>query len=104
MIVMKFGGTSVADFNAVRRTIGIIKSKSDLKPVVCVSALSGVTDMLYRIADTAAYSGLDGAKELIASLRDRHLSLASALLSDSAEDYDKAAARRKHRRLCRITS
>ena len=54
MIVMKFGGTSVANFEAITRTIFIIGSKLDQKPVVVVSALSKVTDCLYRISD--AYS------------------------------------------------
>lgn len=93
MIVMKFGGTSVGNFSAVSRTIGIIKSRIGLKPVVCVSALSGVTDQLYKIVDAAAYSGIDKAMEMIAVLRDRHLSLAEALLSDSSEDFSKASVR-----------
>ena len=54
MIVMKFGGTSVANFEAITRTIFIIGGKLDQKPVVVVSALSKVTDLLYRISDAAA--------------------------------------------------
>jgi aspartokinase len=54
MIVMKFGGTSVANFEAITRTIFIVGSKLDQKPVVVVSALSKVTDLLYKIAETAA--------------------------------------------------
>ena len=46
MIVMKFGGTSVANFEAITRTIFIVGSKLDQKPVVVVSALSKVTDLL----------------------------------------------------------
>lgn len=93
MIVMKFGGTSVATFEAVSRTISIVRAKVGQKPIVCVSALSGVTDSLYAIADAAAYSGMSQAESQIASLRSRHLALAQALLSDSAEDYDRAAVR-----------
>lgn len=93
MIVMKFGGTSVGNFNAVSRTIDIIKSRKGLEPVVCVSALSGVTDQLYKIVDTAAYSGINEAMEMLANLRERHLSLAEALLSDSADDFSKASVR-----------
>ena len=54
MIVMKFGGTSVANFEAITRTIFIVGGKLDQKPVVVVSALSKVTDLLYKIADAAA--------------------------------------------------
>ena len=39
MIVMKFGGTSVANFEAITRTIFIIGGRLDQKPVVVVSAL-----------------------------------------------------------------
>ena len=50
MIVMKFGGTSVANFEAITRTIFIIAGKLDQKPVVVVSALSKITDLLYSIS------------------------------------------------------
>lgn len=90
---MKFGGTSVGNFNAVSRTIDIIKSRKGLEPVVCVSALSGVTDQLYKIVDAAAYSGISKAMEMLAALRERHLCLAEALLSDSPDDFSKASVR-----------
>ena len=51
---MKFGGTSVAGNEAISRTIDIIGSKIEKQPVVVVSAMSGVTDLLYLIADKAA--------------------------------------------------
>ena len=54
MILMKFGGTSVANSEAIQRAISIIGSKLDERPIVVVSAMSKVTDMLYRIADMAA--------------------------------------------------
>ena len=70
MIVMKFGGTSVANFEAITRTIFIVGSKLDQKPVVVVSALSKVTDLLYKIADTAATQDAEQTKELLAQLRE----------------------------------
>ena len=45
---MKFGGTSVANFEAITRAIFIVGGRLDKKPVVVVSALSKVTDLLYR--------------------------------------------------------
>ena len=54
MIVMKFGGTSVANSEAISRTVSIIRGRLEQKPVVVVSALSKVTDLLYRISDQAA--------------------------------------------------
>ena len=75
MIVMKFGGTSVANFEAITRTIFIIGSKLDQKPVVVVSALSKVTDLLYKISDSAAAKDASQTRELLLQLRDRHVKL-----------------------------
>ena len=83
MIVMKFGGTSVANFEAITRTIFIIGGKLDQKPVVVVSALSKVTDLLYRISDAAASRNVTETKELLSQLRQRHVDLASELLAQS---------------------
>ena len=83
MIVMKFGGTSVANFEAITRTIFIVGGKLDQKPVVVVSALSKVTDLLYRISDAAAAKNEAETKELLAQLRQRHVDLAAELLAQS---------------------
>lgn len=47
--VAKFGGTSVADFNAMQRCVNIVKSQPETK-VVVVSASAGVTNNLVRLA------------------------------------------------------
>ena len=83
MIIMKFGGTSVANFEAITRTIFIIGGKLDKKPVVVVSALSKVTDLLYRISDAAAAGNETETKDLLSQLRQRHVDLAAELLSQS---------------------
>ncbi|MBI4458277.1 aspartate kinase [Candidatus Uhrbacteria bacterium] len=73
MIVMKFGGTSVGNAAAIKQVAGLVSKYADRKPVVTVSALSGVTDQLLALA-RAAGSG-DGAdpEAEIARLRERHL-------------------------------
>ena len=50
---MKFGGTSVADAEAIRRVMSIVGGRLDKAPVIVVSALSKVTDTLYKICDFA---------------------------------------------------
>ena len=53
---MKFGGTSVADAAAIERVVGIVKTardRSGLPPVVIVSAMSGVTDRLLELTQSA---------------------------------------------------
>jgi aspartate kinase len=44
--IMKFGGTSVGDAPAFANVAGIIRERRSLRPVVVVSAMSGVTDAL----------------------------------------------------------
>ena len=93
MIVMKFGGTSVANFEAITRTIFIIGSKLDQKPVVVVSALSKITDLLYKIAESAAAKDSAQTKELLAQLRERHVNLTRELLEQSPMLMEQALAR-----------
>ena len=80
---MKFGGTSVANFEAITRTIFIIGGRLDQKPVVVVSALSKVTDLLYRISDAAASKDLPQTRDLLCQLRKRHVDLTEELLARS---------------------
>lgn len=54
MIVMKFGGTSVADATAIKRVKEIIKSRLSRKPIVIVSAIDDVTDLLVEVGMSAA--------------------------------------------------
>src|SRR6478672_8803242 len=72
MIVLKFGGTSVANAENISKTIAIIanKSKED-KLAVVVSAFSGVTDLLILAGKTA--SAKDKAyKEIISDIDRKH--------------------------------
>ena len=93
MIVMKFGGTSVANFEAITRAIFIVGGRLDKKPVVVVSALSKVTDLLYRISDAAAARDSSEARNLMSELRTRHVNLASDLLEQSPALKENAVAR-----------
>lgn len=55
MIVLKFGGTSVANAQNISKVIDIIINKSQKeKLLIVVSALSGVTDLLHLAGTTAA--------------------------------------------------
>lgn len=85
MIIMKFGGTSVGSSEAIARTIAIVSDKLPQRPVVVVSALSKVTDALYKIADKAKTGDFEGAKSLIDDVRRRHVGIVSDLVSDSAK-------------------
>ena len=95
---MKFGGTSVANCEAITRTISIVRDRLVQKPVVVVSALSKVTDLLYRITDCAGARDREAADGYIDDLAARHTELAKELLKDSGS-CDEACA--KVEEICR---
>jgi aspartate kinase len=82
LVVMKFGGTSVEDANAMLRTAAIVQGRRDrgLQAVVVVSAMAKVTDMLLAASDAAGRGDKTGALALSARLRHRHIDTAAALL------------------------
>jgi aspartate kinase len=75
MVVMKFGGTSVRDPEAVRRVIGIVGRESRPR-VVVVSALAGVTDGLLEVADRIEKGEGQAAQDAVRALRERHREMA----------------------------
>jgi aspartate kinase len=78
MVVMKFGGSSVATAAALGRVVSIIKAERRPR-VVVVSALGGVTDALLGIAARAASRDEAAALGALHELRGRHASLAAAV-------------------------
>jgi aspartate kinase len=75
VIVMKFGGTSVKDPEAVGRLVRIVARERRPRLVV-VSALSGVTDALLGAARLAEAGDGTGAREAVQALRRRHEDMA----------------------------
>jgi len=88
VIVCKFGGTSVGDAEAIRRTASIVQARVDRQPIVVVSALGGATNILIALAEQAARGQLIGALRAVQNLRDRHLNDAAALLGSSGTATD----------------
>ena len=86
-VVMKFGGTSVADPDAINRLIGIVKQQRARTgtPLVVVSALSKVTDSLVSIAQLAEDGAVEQAAAAVKALLERHLSVATAVTSTSRD-------------------
>jgi aspartate kinase len=91
VIVVKFGGTSMQDAEAIRRAASIVRSRLDRQPIVVVSAMAGVTNELIAIAEQAARSHLIGAVSSVEGLRDRHLAEVEALVRDRAARADVAS-------------
>ncbi len=84
MIVVKFGGTSVGDAEAIGRAADIVKGRLDRRPAVVVSALGGTTNSLLAIGEQSAKGHLIGALRGVEALRDRHFQQCEKLLGDSA--------------------
>ena len=80
MIVMKFGGTSVQDSEAIGRVAQIVKGRLTDRPVVVVSAMSKVTDSLLAMGKAAGAGDRKGALKLARALRERHYESAGELL------------------------
>jgi aspartate kinase len=91
MIVSKFGGTSVADADAIWRTADIIRGRIGRRPVVVVSALAGVTNALLAVAKQASEGSFIPAMSGVQALRDRHLHDVDRLLHDSSEHEEISA-------------
>jgi aspartate kinase len=82
LVVQKFGGTSVADPQAIRRLVDIVRTahaRDGRGPAVVVSAMSGVTDALLSIAATAGLGRQEDALATVGQLRERHRTAAAAL-------------------------
>ncbi|TPV96928.1 MAG: aspartate kinase [Myxococcales bacterium FL481] len=54
MLVMKFGGSSVADQSQIHKVLQIVASRRDRRPLVVCSAHKGITDALVATAKAAA--------------------------------------------------
>lgn len=80
MQVLKFGGSSVGTIAAISKVIAIVKARVQTKPsIVVVSAMSGVTDQLILLGQTAA-QGNEAYQTMIQSLAQKHEDAVIALL------------------------
>src|SRR3989454_807222 len=75
--VLKFGGTSVEDAAAFERVAEIVRAERRARPVVVVSAMSGVTDALLASVDAASAADLEPHLE-------RHRLVARGLMDAAA--------------------
>jgi aspartate kinase len=74
MIIMKFGGSSLANAERIRHVVDIIKMHIDEKPLIVASAMGDTTDNLLEAVDRA----LTG-KVCIKDIRKLHLATAEEL-------------------------
>ncbi|NCW12938.1 MAG: aspartate kinase, partial [Chitinophagia bacterium] len=80
MQVLKFGGSSVGNAEAIAQVVDIVtKSIQEQPAIVVVSAMSGVTDQLLMMAQTAS-QGNEAYKTIIQNIEQKHLEAVRALL------------------------
>jgi aspartate kinase len=64
MIVMKFGGSSVADAERFRRIADIVQSQLERRPVLVLSAMGDTTDHLLEAGNAAYRQGIVSAEKI----------------------------------------
>ena len=79
-LVMKFGGSSVADVEKMRRCAKLVKSRvaAGDRVVTVVSALDGMTEELLALADAAGASNRSAMNARLQEIRRRHEEASSA--------------------------
>lgn len=85
MIVVKFGGTSVGDADRVAGAIDIVDSLRERRPVVVVSALSGITNDLVAAGEAACAQDPKRVADIIAGVRQRHEDVALRLVQQKSD-------------------
>jgi aspartate kinase len=84
LIVMKFGGTSVADAERIRAAAEIVRGRLPRRPVVVVSALAGVTDLLVQAVVAAKAGEREAQESILADLGRRHRWAVSGAVEDAS--------------------
>ncbi|HVN49094.1 MAG TPA: aspartate kinase, partial [Bacteroidota bacterium] len=86
-LTMKFGGTSVGNAAAIQQAAGIVaeQSKKWDGVAVVVSAMSGITDLLMRGANTAADGDELTYKSVAGEIRSKHIEVINELVLESEQ-------------------
>ncbi len=78
-LVMKFGGTSMGSAARIRDVARIVGSRNGSKRIVVVSAMSGITNTLFEMAEAARHHDLDRAVQLLSKIEQNHIETARSL-------------------------
>ncbi len=82
MIIFKFGGASVKDADAVRQLSNIVKSNSDEKLIVVVSAMGKITNALERLINSY-FNHLDDVDSIFNEIKQFHFNIINDLFNDN---------------------
>lgn len=86
-LIMKFGGTSIGSVKAHTQAADIVleQAREWDRLVVVVSAMSGVTDLLIKGAQTASHGDDQTYQGVVEDLRNRHYRVVNELLDGNGE-------------------
>lgn len=87
---MKFGGTSVGDVAAFERVVHVVSNQPARRPVVVVSAMTGVTDALIAAFETAKRGDLAAATGLLEPHFERHTEVSGHFIPQGSPDLFSA--------------
>lgn len=77
LIVSKFGGTSMANAECMRRSAAVAKSRGS--KIIVVSATSGTTNQLIELSKVAATGDWEKSLQILTEIRKKHLMIAEDL-------------------------
>lgn len=80
MIIAKFGGTSVANAHRIKTIYKLIKADIERRPVVVVSAVGGVTDLLISLPDSK------NKQQILSQIKRKHLGIVNSLFSGQRKE------------------
>lgn len=87
MIVMKFGGSSVASATAIEWAVDIVKRHLERRPVVVVSAMGKTTDRLQEMFQYAIRGSAYSAWRRLEDVRQFHIQETKRLLGEHARGF-----------------
>jgi aspartate kinase len=89
-LVMKFGGSSLADGENMRNCVGITAKafREGKVVVVVVSALSDVTDELIALSKEAENGKINEVKKIVSALSEKHERITEIAVTDSVVQED----------------
>ncbi len=101
-VVMKFGGSSVADADCMRQVATLVERALPEAPLVVLSAMGKTTDALFRAARAAVAGQLELARREAQSVAARHLDAARGLFDGQPPEELEAALAQRFDELDRI--
>jgi aspartate kinase len=82
MVVVKFGGTSVGAAPQIDQAARIVYAMRELRPIVVVSAMGGVTDALLQAGEAAVSGQTRNREDRLWEIRSRHDQAINGLFKD----------------------